>query len=243
MVDINYFRCRQKMIELRYNHNHDPSNGRFCSGSGSGGKFENILKEDIKSKPGKADNTTADMEYINSKKYADKFKGRYANPEVEKAVAKACRQLIKNRNGTNYEEAYFIDATTGKTISYVKGKKPNNVNMSEKLKRRLTNAKDHSIIMIHNHPNSSPFSVEDYITSSNYKSVFEVIACGHNGDVYTFRNTYGTKGREIKVHNYEAVRDYRVSYSKHSKRTTDFEARNMAWTETAKKWGFDYERL
>lgn len=229
--------------ELRYNPYHD-SKGRFSSGSGAGGSSENVFQgEDINSKPGKADNTSANMEYINSQEYADKFKGRYANPEVEKAVVNACRQLIKNRDGTNYEEAFFIDATTGKTLSYVKGKKPNNVNMSEKLKGRLTKAKDQSIIMIHNHPNSSHFSVEDYITSSNYKSAFETIACGHNGDVYAFRKTYGTKGKRIEVHKYEAVRDYRVSYSKHSKRTTDFEARNIAWTETAEKWGFSYERL
>ena len=37
MVDIDYFRKRQKLIELRYNPYHDPSNGRFTSGGGGGG--------------------------------------------------------------------------------------------------------------------------------------------------------------------------------------------------------------
>ena len=39
MVDIDYFRKRQKLIELRYNPYHDPSNGRFTSGGGGGGGF------------------------------------------------------------------------------------------------------------------------------------------------------------------------------------------------------------
>ena len=37
MVDIEYFKRRQQLIELRYNPYHDPSNGRFTSGGGGGG--------------------------------------------------------------------------------------------------------------------------------------------------------------------------------------------------------------
>lgn len=37
MVDIDYFKRKRQLIELRYNPYHDPSNGRFTSGGGGGG--------------------------------------------------------------------------------------------------------------------------------------------------------------------------------------------------------------
>lgn len=203
------------------------------------------------SMPGKDDSAIANLDYINGKEFADKFKGKYANEDVENAVIKACRQLVKNRNGTLFEEAFFIDAETGKTISYVKGKKKNSVNLNKKLKKVLTNANEKSIIMIHNHPNSSPFSRADFLTSSDYESCFETVAVGHNGDVYSFRNTYGTRGEFLGYFEengkqypyYEAIRDYRIAYSKHSARgQNDFDARNSAWKDVSEMRGFIYEK-
>ena len=205
----------------------------------------------LASKPGKDDSAIADMNFINSREFANKFKGKYENVDVEKAVVKACRQLVKNRNGTFYEEAFFIDAKTGETVSYVKGKQKNGVDMPDELKKYLTNAREKSIIMIHNHPNSSPFSRPDYLTSSSYGSCYEAIAVGHNGDVFAFRDTFGTRGELLGYFEengntypyYEAIRDYRVSYSKHSARgKSDFEARQSAWKDVAEMRGFIYEK-
>jgi proteasome lid subunit RPN8/RPN11 len=210
-----------------------------------------LEKRLLASRPGKYDNAIADMQYINSQAFADKFKGKYENEQVENAVVKACRQLVKNRNGTFFEEAYFIDSHTGRTISYVKGKQKNSIEMSKKLKQRLTNAREKSIIMIHNHPNSSPLSRADYLTSSAYKSCYEAIAVGHNGDVYSFKNMFGTQGELLGtfVENgkeypyYEAIRDYRVAYSKYTLRgQDDFQARNSAWEDVSKIRGFAYEK-
>ncbi len=203
---------------------------------------------DFQSKPGKNDSAIADLDYINSDAFAQKFKGKYENQAVEEAVVAACRQIIKNRNGTSFEEAFFIDAHTGKTFSYVKGKKENGVDMPESLKSRLTNRQKSSIIMIHNHPNSSPLSSNDYATSSEYASLFEVIACGHNGDVYVFRNTFGTEGSIIKYpdgrEECESVRDFRVAFTKNQVRLLqeDFEARHNAWLSTSKQRGVFYEK-
>lgn len=204
----------------------------------------------LASKPGKDDNAIADMKYINSQAFADKFKGKYENEAVEKAVVNACRQLVKNRNGTFYEEAFFIDAKTGKTVSYVKSKQKNGVNMPEDLKKHLTNAREKSIIMIHNHPNSSPLSTTDYLTSTKYASLSEVVACGHNGDVYAFRDTYNTQGELLgyitvdgkKVPYYESTRDFFIAHGKYSKNNADFEARHLAWRSTSGARGFYYEK-
>lgn len=205
----------------------------------------------IASKPGKNDNAIADMKFINSQAFADKFKGKYENEQVEQAVVKACRQVVKNRNGTFYEEAFFIDAQTGRTISYVKGKKKNGIEAPEKLKQYLTNAREKSIIIIHNHPNSSPLSRADYLTSSSYRSCYETIAVGHNGDVYSFKGAFETQGEllgrfvedGVEYPYYEAIRDYRVAYSKHTSRgQDDFQARNSAWEDVSRMRGFIYEK-
>lgn len=205
-------------------------------------QYRGIEASDFGSRPGKADYAKADMEYINSQSYADKFKGKYDNPDVENAVVSACRQLVKNRNGTYFEEAFFINSQTGETISYVKSKRKNGVNMPEELKKRLTNAPENSIIMIHNHPNSSPLSSTDYLTSTQYASLYEVVACGHNGDVYAFRHTFGTQGAFHKSSGYEAEREFYIAYQKYSRSYSDFEARSKAWESVAQNRGFIYEK-
>lgn len=199
-------------------------------------------------KPGKDDNAMADLGYISSQEYADKFKGKYANEQVEKAVISACRQVVKNRNGTFFEEAYFIDSNTGKTISYIKGKHKNGIVMPETLKKRLTVAPKNSIIMIHNHPNSSPLSTDDYNSSVKYESLFEVIASGHNGDVFAFRDTFGTQGGRYKysdgIEEYQTIRDFRIAFTKEKIRNglDEFEARNIAWKNISMLRGFSYEK-
>ena len=197
--------------------------------------------------PGKDSTAVADMEFIGSDAFASKFKGKYENETVENAVVSACRQIVKNRNGTYYEEAFFIDAHSGETFSYVKSKQKSGVKMPEKLKKRLTNAPENSIIMIHNHPNSSPLSTDDYKTSTKYAALHEVIACGHNGDVYVFRETYGTAGKDVVMLDgtveCESVRDFRMLYSKYLARSyEDYEARHLSWTAVMQNRGFFYEK-
>lgn len=204
----------------------------------------------FQAKPGRDDNAIADMEYINSQAYADKFKGKYANEDVENAVVAACRRLISNRNGTCFEEAFFIDANTGKTISYVKGKKKYGIEMSDKLKKDLTRHKDSSIIMIHNHPNSTPPSITDFLTACDYRSCYEALACGHNGDVYAFRSVFGKQGVLLgyiedngeKIPYYEGVRDYLIAFDKYSQKYDDIKARNLAWSKTSELRRFGYEK-
>lgn len=203
---------------------------------------------DFSAMPGKDSAAVADMKFINSEAFASKFRGKYENEAVENAVVSACRQIVKNRNGTYYEEAFFIDAHSGETFSYVKGKQKNGVKMPATLKKRLTNAPENSIIMIHNHPNSSPLSTDDYRTSTKYAALHEVIACCHNGDVYVFRNTFGTEGSIIKYpdgrEECESVRDFRVAFTKNQVRLLqeDFEARHNAWLSTSILRGFFYEK-
>ena len=98
--------------------------------------------------------------------------------------------------------------------------------------------------MIHNHPNSSPFSSNDYNTALKYKSCFEAIACGHNGDVFCFRGVYGTRGAESEELGCEALREFRIGFTKYKRLyPNEFEARHKAWQSTAMNRGFYYEKI
>lgn len=185
-------------------------------------------------KPGKADNTSVNFDYISSSNYEDIFRTHYSDNNLSDSVLRASRQILKNRDGTKYEELYAIDSRNGKVLTYIKGKAENGIEKTVKLEKLLTNSPSSSIIIIHNHPNSSTFSRRDVSTALSYSSISETVAVGHNGKVFFISGVYG--------HN-NVIRDYSIAYTKHVRdKMTDFEARNRAWEDVSKQSGFLYER-
>lgn len=135
--------------------------------------------------PGKGDiSTIIDKDYIFSDSYAKKFNGLFGNNSVEKSVLSSCRTILKNRNGTVYEELFAIDTRTGRTLTYIKGKQEKSIQMTDKLKKLLTNSRENSIIIVHNHPNSTSFSSVDIGTMFDFPSISHTVAAGHDGTVF-----------------------------------------------------------
>ena len=135
--------------------------------------------------PGKGDITTViDKDYIFSDLYAKKFNGLFGNNSVEESVLSSCRTILKNRNGTVYEELFAIDARTGRTLTYIKGKQEKSIQMTDKLKKLLTNSKENSITIVNNHPNSTSFSSVDIGTMFDFPSISHTVAAGHDGTVF-----------------------------------------------------------
>lgn len=69
--------------------------------------------------------------------------------------------------------------------------------------------------------------------------------------MYSFKGTFETQGEllgrfvedGVEYPYYEAIRDYRVAYSKHTSRgQDDFQARNSAWEDVSRMRGFIYEK-
>ena len=191
---------------------------------------ENIM---LNSRPGKMDTAKVDLEYISSKIYIQKIVGRYNNEIVGERVANCCQTILRNRNGTNFEELFAVDAASGQVLTYIKGKTVNGIEMSDKLKKLLTTAPKSSIIIIHNHPNSSTFSKADISVALKYNSISETVAAGHNGTLYFASGVFGHDN---------AIRDYTIAYTKYSRLMNDFDARNAAWETVAGNLGFNYER-
>ena len=128
---------------------------------------------------------------------------------------------------------YAVDSSTGRILTYIKGKSINGIEMSRKLNNLLTNSPKGNIIIMHNHPNSSTFSKKDISTALKYPSIAETVAAGHDGTVFFASDVYGHD---------DALRDYAIAYTKYGKTMPDFEARNEAWQLVAKNLGFNYER-
>ena len=153
--------------------------------------------------------------------------------DLRRKITNLSSKIINRRNGTNIEDVYAIDKTTGRILSYVKGKANYGVNMSEQFKKVLTTAKDRSIIILHNHPLDVTFSTNDIKTASQYKSIGIVIASAHSGKVHYAEGSFG---------NYETLlRDFRVSYTKNvNLGKADNEARMLAWHDSLEKAGIKY---
>ncbi len=183
-------------------------------------------------KPGGSPNATVNMTFINSQKYSDKFKGLTGNTKVDEVIAAKSRAILKNRNGTLFEELFAIDANTGRTLTYIKGKNKQSIQMSKKLEKLLTSSKENSIIIIHNHPNSLTFSTIDVSTMIDYKSISHTIAVAHDSTVFSISGIPQDK---------KILKEFIARYSEHKKRWSDPTAREKAWWDVSSKWRFSYE--
>ncbi|MCM1023840.1 MAG: polymorphic toxin type 50 domain-containing protein [Prevotella sp.] len=94
----------ESFAELRYNHNHDPKNGRFTSGSSSagltGGGAGDIIKENIK-------NGSIKLE-INHEKQARHIKGSgYIKGRSYLTISESeAREIVNKQHGTGYIHIY-----------------------------------------------------------------------------------------------------------------------------------------
>ena len=207
----------QEWLEIQYLHlygeefrgRHDvqwtkDEHGRFTGsvssggGSAGGGKsVDNAAKNDIIEEkevefgvPYGAHSIDADMDYINSDDYACIFDNVSDNPAVNKTLLECARKSIEHRNGTKFEDMYFINAETGEILaSQTEMKYESGISYNGEIKKLLKEAKEKSIplVTLHNHPEGYPPSVDDLNKSYENGTIFG-IAAGHNGQVYKYNN-------------------------------------------------------
>ena len=222
--------------ELRYNHNHD-SKGRFCSGSGESGGSGSSAVYKISSITAKIENDfRANRAVIDSDEYADKFNDVVILPAVQERIVETVRDSIYENDGTQNETVTFLNKWTGKQI----GKK-----YHHKYKGGLTaggmitvpNSADNSLILVHNHGNSSPFSFNDFYLLNECPQVKTIIAAGHNGIVYKMSVGSGKRldMNNINVYN-ETKRKFSLAYNLE---TGDLKALEQYCGKLG--WRFEYE--
>lgn len=121
---------------------------------------------------------------INTKAYTDKFSSVGKNNVVDTKVRNAAVDILKHRNGTPYEDAYYLSERTGKTLFM-----NNKYDMQFAVRRTEESVKffdnlDEDIIAIHNHPGSTEPSIDDLKTMLKYPRIKKMVVVGHNGSVY-----------------------------------------------------------
>lgn len=72
------------------------------------------------------------------------------------------------------------------------------VTITKTIGRKLSNAPDNTLSVLHNHPKSSSFSLEDISVMSDFSSIREMRVIGHNGKVFTMDVGVGKRGISLK---------------------------------------------
>jgi hypothetical protein len=143
------------------------------------------LDETIKVKPnsGGSNEYSVDAQFVNSKKYHDKFESLTESKNVDEAIYQESMRMLAHRNGTDGEDMVLLDARTGK---FVVG------NMESKLsgrtgltKEQFAKAAAHKgdLIIVHNHPNSSRISYKDILSMYENPNISAIVMVGHDGSL------------------------------------------------------------
>lgn len=227
--------------ELRFNHNHDPSNGRFTSGGGGSGVDKSggsgIIKagsEDVAleyQRYGRNKDTLVNKAYIDSGEYRRKFDNLTENPDVNKAIYDSAKKALKHRSGTEFEDMYWFDGDTGNILfSVTDSKDKHAIAYTNKIKEAIKNK--NNIITIHTHPSSMPPSIDDFNSCFNNEYKMGVVAC-HNGRVFKY-----TAGQSVSKSLYIL---YIGEYLDSGK--SDFEAQIKALNKLKENHLIDFEEV
>lgn len=107
-------------------------------------------------------------------------------PKVRRRVRDSILKIMNHRNGTDYEDLYFINATTGKVLASTKGKTEGQCGPTELMKKMLSESEENTIIGIHNHPRNSAPSVPDILAAVERGYKYGIVVC-HDGTVYKYK--------------------------------------------------------
>ncbi len=126
---------------------------------------------------------SVNMRKINTNKYTRKFEGIGKNGKVDIRVRNEAINMLKHRNGSEFEDIVYLDARTGKVIySKIDSTKPFGINLGDD--KKLIDSYGGELIAIHNHPGSTRPSIGDIITMNKSPNVVKSVIVGHNGNVH-----------------------------------------------------------
>ena len=129
------------------------------------------------------------LKYFSSREYRDKFKEFGDNPLVTRSMYKCARKTVEaNYLSEEDEDVYLIGSLTGKKYKHNHGS-----GGKVSFDAQSPNKVDKSFIVIHNHPNNSPLSLEDIVTASSSPEINRVIAASHDGKLYYLEIGNGTR--------------------------------------------------
>lgn len=132
--------------------------------------------------------TDVDFKYINSKEYKDKFSSLSDIPEVNESLYDTARTILNHCDGTEHEDMYLFNASTGSIISKVTDTaRKGGISYTEEFEMALVESRKSgvSIIGLHNHPQGTPPSPDDFRKAFENGYEFGIVV-GHNGQLYRY---------------------------------------------------------
>lgn len=131
--------------------------------------------------------TSVNFEIVNSPEYREKFNGISDNPETDNLICEKARDMLMHRNNSYYEDMYLIDCDSKSVVGVqTHSTVPQRVTYNKSLISAIKTHKPHSLISMHNHPESKPPSGSDFSSCGSRKYQKGIICC-HNGDVYIYQ--------------------------------------------------------
>lgn len=134
---------------------------------------------------GKKRNTEIATSTINSSDYSRRLSSIDSDRKVTETIILEGRKMLRHRSGTLYEDLSFIDIRTGDFITRTDYDCERKVIPSKRQLRMLAKAPEHSIVAVHNHPESSVPSPDDIYAANERKYAYGVVL-GHNGTIIKY---------------------------------------------------------
>ena len=132
--------------------------------------------------------TSVNADLVNTKKYHDKFEGLTEHKALDEAIYVSATKMLEHRDRTECEDMIILDARTGKFVtSNTQSTERGRVGLTDE-QYRAVQAHKGTVVIVHNHPNSSRISYEDILTMYKHKNVSAVVAVGHDGSVQIVTN-------------------------------------------------------
>lgn len=187
-------------------------------------------------------NYSVNWQIVNSQEYRKKFEIEGINQETQQTIYNKAKDILKHRDGTDYEDLYLIDSQSGKVVGsqtkteYAVSDEFNThfgIVYNDDVKRAIKNNKSGSLIALHNHPTGTPPSGSDFnsIIDHNYRC--GVIA-GNDGSVYL----YSTSEKEKFGYLFDMEVDKNKKYG-----YTEIEAYEKALQDLKNMIAFDWRKL
>jgi SPP1 gp7 family putative phage head morphogenesis protein len=131
--------------------------------------------------------------------------GQTENPKAsEKTESVINSKLLELQEWgkTNKREQASMMTQDGKEIGSAKGK-ADMVELSLKMIQALDKQPPNSLVLLHNHPSSTSFSIADFDVMCSYKSIKELRVVGSNGKTYHVSVGNGKRPSPVEMQKYE----------------------------------------
>ena len=140
-----------------------------------------------------------DFDYINSVEYKEKFSTLTDNQDINNSIYNTAKSMLEHCDGTDHEDMYLFNANDGTIFANViNSDVASGIIYTDEFKEKLAESKENviPIIAMHNHPQGTPPSADDF--GKAYDNGYKFgIAIGHNGQLYVYETPSSPISKEL----------------------------------------------